>query len=734
MIDTQRPVRSNRVDERAAGAIAIVAGLLALASGAEPTGSTAIDVMLVVGSVAAVVWASASAPWWALAGAAGVAAVVALEPILVVIGAAGFVGGLVIGARRDDRAELRAVVAAIALNVLIRSELGGFLGLSAIVGVSIGLALFVIGLRARPAAVRRVGWIVAATVGGIAVLAVVAAGVSAMSVRSDLTSATKAARRAVDALNTGDYEQAATLFDEASQAFESVDEGLGGPLSRMSLLIPGIAQNMAAGTDLAAAAGRSTGEVATALGQVDVESLRVVGGAIDVEAVRAIEQPLSDVQDSLVELRSVIDEVRSPWLVGKLQDELTELDADFEDKEPRLQNAIDAVRLAPQLLGADGPRRYLVMFNSPAELRGITGFMGNYADVTIDNGRIDVTEFGRRRDLSRFVDENGATCRGCPQEFIDRYGPYSLAVGPNLDVLRYGWQNITMPAHFPYTAAAASVLYPQSGHAPIDGVIALDPYVLQALMKYTGPVEVSEFDVTVRPKDAAKFILEDQYLLGQAASNAIRIDALDTMGEQVIGSLLEGSLPVPSDLARDLGPLVAENRLLVWTTDPAERDLFGRIGLLGALPEIGDDGGFGFTVVNGGNSKIDVFLERESDVRIETGADGQRMLVADVALTNSAPASGLPPYVLGNSYGLPDGTSRMLVTMYGPSTLRSLLVDGEAVEYDVAPEAGWTGYSHTVDVGPGATVRFRVEFELGAPIDEVDEPVIWEQPLADREQ
>jgi hypothetical protein len=290
-----------------------------------------------------------------------------------------------------------------------------------------------------------------------------------------------------------------------------------------------------------------------------------------------------------------------------------------------------------------------------------------------------------------------------------------------------------MPAHFPYVAEAATVIYPQTGHDAIDGVIALDPYVLQALMTYTGPVEVPEFGVTVVPEDAAKFILEDQYLLAQEAGNDTRIDALDTLGEQVITSLLEGALPVPSELARDLGPLVAENRLLIWTRDPATRDLFDRIGVSGALPEMGDDGGFGYTVVNGGNNKIDVFLERESDVRLETGPDGQRLLVADVTLRNKAPADGLPRYVIGNLHRLPLGTSRMLVTMYGPATLRSLLVDGESAEYDVAPEAGWTGYSRTVDVAPGAMVTFHAEFELGPPSDDIDEPVIWEQPIADRD-
>lgn len=731
MTAESRVVRPNRVDERNAIGIAVAAGVVALFSGAEPTGATLIDWLLIVASVGAVVWASASAPWWAPAGAAGIAAVIAFQPVLIAIGAAAFIGGLLIGLRQRDEPELCAVVAAVALNVLIRSELDGFLGLTAIIGVGIGLLLFVVGLQRRPSAVRRRGRIVAAMVGGVAVLSLVAAGLSAMSVRSDMTQGNQQARRAVDLLNRGDYQEAVVLFADASQAFESVDRRLGGPLGKMALLVPGVAQNVSAGADLAAVATDATRDVAAALDQIDAETLRVVDGRIDIAAVRAVEQPLASVQDILADLRKTTDDVRSPWLLGRLQDELDELRADLDDKEPQLRNAIDAVALGPQLLGADQPRRYLVMFTSPAELRGITGFFGNYADVTIDDGRIDVTEFGRRSELSQFVAENGATCSACPQEFIDRYGPYSLAVGPDLEWLRYGWENSTMPAHFPYIAEAAAAVYPQSGKSSVDGIIAIDPYVVQALMKYTGPIDVPELGVTVLPDDAATFILEDQYVLA-AQDNETRVDALDTLGRQVIEKVLAGALPVPSDLARDLGPLVAEKRLLAWTTDEAEQDLFDRIGMLGALPALGDDGGFGFTAVNGGNSKIDVFLERDTDVRIETGADGQRLLVADVTLTNNSPADGLPRNVIGNWRGLPEGTSRLLVTMYGPPDLRTLLVDGQPVEYDVAPEAGWTGYSRVVDIGAGRSVEFHLEFELGPRSDDVDAPVLWEQPLADR--
>jgi hypothetical protein len=736
MTQAERFVRRNRVDERNAAAIGALAGIAAVFSGAQPTGSTFVDWLLVALSVGAVVWASASAPWWAPAGAAGIAAVVALQPVLTVIGAVAFVVGLVIGVRRRDQAELRAVVAAVAMNVFIRSELDGFFGLSAIVGVTIGVALFVVGVRRRPSAIRRVGWIASAAVAGVAVLALLAAGLSALSARSDLTRGNQQARQAIDALDDGSYQDAAALFGDASNAFANADRRLGGPLGWIALLVPGVAQNVRAGADLSAAASVATSNIAPALRQVDPQSWRVVDGAIDIEAIRAVEQPLADVQASLTSLRQVTDDVQSPWLLGRVQTELDELSEEFDANEPRLANAVDAVRLAPQLLGADGQRRYLILFTTPVELRGIAGFIGNYADITVDDGNIEVTEFGRRSDLGAYLAENPGNCDACPPEMLDRYGSFGLTNGPDGGVLPNVWQNLPMPAHFPYTAEAAQVLYPQSGGEPIDGVIALDPYVVAALMEYTGPIEVPELGVTVTPDNAAEFILRDQYLLADVGDggldNESRIDALETLGQGVVEALLTGALPEPSELAGDLGPLVAEHRLMVWTDDPDEQQLLDNVGMLGALPELGPDGGFSVIVANGGQSKIDAFLERTTDVRIETAADGSRELVADVTLRNGAPASGLPRYVIGNGYGLPDGSSRLIVNFFGPDTLTSLTIDGQVLSNVAKPEAGWTGYRTDVVLAAGESAAYEARFGLDPvePGESSGEPVEWIQPLA----
>ena len=157
MMHFERESRGSAVKESTVLAIGVGAGVLAGFAGAQPTGQVGFDWFLVAVSVAVAVWAAASAPWWAPTAAAGVAMITALNPFVVGVAAIGFLLGCYLGVRGRDRSWNRALIAALAMNALCRSELAPFFGLSAIVGVSCGLLLFVIGLSRRPQRVRQRG-------------------------------------------------------------------------------------------------------------------------------------------------------------------------------------------------------------------------------------------------------------------------------------------------------------------------------------------------------------------------------------------------------------------------------------------------------------------------------------------------------------------------------------------------------------------------------------------------
>jgi len=260
----------------------------------------------------------------------------------------------------------------------------------------------------------------------------------------------------------------------------------------------------------------------------------------------------------------------------------------------------------------------------------------------------------------------------------------------------------------------------------VNGVIAMDAYVVQALLAYTGPIELSQFDVQLTSENAADYILREQYELG-ADDNLQRIDALEEAAELTTNALLSGSLPEPTQLARDLGPLAAERRLLMWAADPEQRDLLRRVGLLGEIPPLDGGDGWSVAVTNASGNKIENYLERAFSYSAQTDDEGMTTGTLRIELTNTAPNTGLPNYVIGNALGLPTGTSRLYLSAYSALGLTGATLDGVATGMEVETEAGWNVYSRFVDIPPGGTVLLEVH--LRGAVADPERIVTWTQPL-----
>ena len=81
---------------------------------------------------------------------------------------------------------------------------------------------------------------------------------------------------------------------------------------------------------------------------------------------------------------------------------------------------------------------------------------------------------------------------------------------------------------------------------------------------------------------------------------------------------MAGSLPEPTQLARDLGPLVADRRLLMWAAAEDEQSLLRGAGMLGEIPPLDGGDGWSVAVTNASASKIDTYLQRRVGYASET--------------------------------------------------------------------------------------------------------------------
>ena len=146
----------------------------------------------------------------------------------------------------------------------------------------------------------------------------------------------------------------------------------------------------------------------------------------------------------------------------------------------QVDRASTAADYLPALLGAAGPRTYLLLFPNPYELRPSGGLFGTLAAVTIDRGSpagIAVVGYEAINALQR-----------------ERFPvPPALArrmsfAGDSLDIGDAGWD-----PDFPASAALCERIYRSATGLQVDGTIAIDPYAISALLAVTGPLDVAPY-------------------------------------------------------------------------------------------------------------------------------------------------------------------------------------------------------------------------------------------------
>lgn len=698
--------RRGPVERPVVWAIAAAAALGAGAAGAQPTATPVVDPLLAGAFAAVLTFAGSRSRRWPVLVPVALAVVAARGWVLVLAMIAA--AAAIVAARSRSRSRIwGAIVVAVTVQALLRLPDLGFHGATALL-VAVGtLPLLVSGYRtARRRERRRLrrGALVVAGAAGV-----IGVGYAALvaTCLGDLDDGASAARDGLRATRTGDTAAAARSFEVAGRAFDEADARLNGWWARPARLVPVLSQHARA-VSSAAEQGRSLADVAgAAVEAADYEQLRSEAGRFDVDRIRSTERPLRETADAISTARDRIGSDESPWLVAPLADELDDLLAELEDAGAEADLALEAVEVAPELLGADGPRRYLVVFVTPVELRGSGGFIGSFAELEVTDGALRLARTGSSTELIA-PDRDTVVLEGV-DEYEERYGAF--AAGSD-------FRDLTFSPHFPLDGDVIRQAYPQLGGRPVDGVISIDPIALAALLELTGPIEAPLFGQTLTADTAADFLLRDNYSLfpDPDAQN----DALSELVELTFEELTTGDLPGPRALADVLGPATRAGRIRLWSPIDAEQQLFARLGATGAFPEPRPDRDFlAVASQNSGNNKLDLYQRREIDYQVSVADSGELRGTVRVTVHNDVPlGAGLPDYVVGNSQGDPPGTNRMLLTVYTPHLLDGATIDGEPASVGSQREAGYRAYTATLVVPPGGSVALEMSLDGALDVDD----------------
>lgn len=688
-----------------AGAAALGA-LGAVAAGPSPTGGAAVDAVLVAGGAAATVVAFANARRTTWLVGAGIAALNVGDPVGVLCAAAAVLAAFGAGISPGPRRRIvGGVVGAVTVVALAHQAELAFQGASAALAAAAVAPAVGSALRGARSATRRR---VRRAVVGLATASIVAVAgfaAAAAGTRSDLEQARDAAERGFDALSEGEQDEAVASFDEAARAFRSAELALRAPWAAPVRLVPVAAQHAKA-VDAVAVSGVDVAHAAsTAARSARYDDLRARGGQVDLALLTSMRDPVAGAHAALTEAAARLEAAESPWLVPAVGDPLRDVRDEVVDAVPDAELAVDALTLAPALLGGAGERRYLVLFGNTAESRFLGGFVGGYGILDASDGGIELEVIGRVDDLDTPTGSVGAL--PWDTSLRDRYARWE----PD----RY-LQNATVTPDFPADAALARMLAPAYGLGEVDGVLYVDPEGLAALLELTGPVEVPALGERVSASTVADLLLRDQYARFETKDE--RGDVLTEVARATFEALTQRELPGPRKLSAVLDPAVDGGHLLFNATEPGEQALFDRMGAAGSMPVRGAADLLSVRTANNGPNKLDAYLRRSATYEVTIDpTNGTATADLTVTLTNDAPA-GLGDYVAGNRRlraGDPDappaGSNLTYLSVFTSLEVVSVLVDGTPAVAESHSEFGWRTWSLPVVVPRGGSVEIRFALE-----------------------
>lgn len=673
--------------------VASAGAVVAVFVDASPTGVEVADAAYRALYVLAVGLACAYARRWTWPIVAGVAMVAGPQLPWAV---AGGVALAVAAASQLDRRRRQPVGALVgvlsALALLHLPELIAF-GVPSLIAALAPLPAFVSALSKLRTRVRKPALVAAGAVAGVAAVVLVAFGVGVLLLRSDANAGVRQARAGLDALRAGDQEVAAGSFADAADSFADANGIATAWWMAPGKVVPVLAQHLDVARILTEEGGELAEVSARTAPAVSLDDLTTGDGSFRLERIAEIRPLAADVVVALDAGASRLDGVSDDWLTGPMVNAVQSLEDEITSSRPDADLAVEALDLAPGLLGAEGAKRYVVLFGNPAEAREMGGFVASAGVLTADAGRLVFESLptpGQMRpalegvELSVELPPGYANAR--PGTFVENWSG-----SPDIQTV----------------ASVVSELAPAVIGAPADGVLYLDPYVLAALLELTGPVTVEEPRRELTSENVVDFLLRDQYQSPDFEPGGERKERLGDAGEIAFDRLVSGSLPRPRVLSNVLSPLVQARRLQFTTTDPAAHELLRTVGL---RPDIDVGDSETILVANGMRraGKLDAYLERDIRYEATVAEDGRLDATVTVRLSNRAPRTGLVDYQLSVPNPAEDLDRTTNVTnldVFSAFPGAEVTIDGVEAGYNQTPGYGLEQYAIPVEVPAGATVE-----------------------------
>ena len=437
---------------------------------------------------------------------------------------------------------------------------------------------------------------------------------------------------AESALKNRDVKRAERLLQRAHAQFAKMHSDLDalGPLLPISKVIPLVrtqvraAQTMASVGEELSTAGIDVARTSDGLLHPAHPHLPLAQAVGDLKNVNAAAQHAVGVLDDAARRMSKLDGYR---LLGPLASARDQLESRLGKAQTRGHELANGLTVLLDVVGANGPRRYLVLTQNPDEVRPTGGYIGTYGLIVADGGHVKLTEYGPSGAWSAAHPKAQIPAAKAP--FVFEY-----ATPPQPQTL----SNVNTGPEWASAAQLAAKLWAMGGEKPVDGVISMEPQVIAAMVKVYGSVRVPAYGETVTAANVQSRI--DYYAHGEASrgkTDVQRKDFIAELAHAVLQRTLSATGSEWMSAATALQSTFAAREGMAWSAHASVQKAVVGLSWAGSLPSVGGDfyadDEFEFAAKNGSA------IRRTFDHRVTLRPDGSGISATAMTLTDTQPAA-----------------------------------------------------------------------------------------------
>ena len=472
-----------------------------------------------------------------------------------------------------------------------------------------------------------------------------------------------------DILNKN-FQDSEARFSDAYDRFDEISKNLnslGGVLVDASRYLPYVSK-LSSGAALAEA-GKDVSRIGVLSGQI-MQTMDTVKNPLnqtadtDTQSVSLLKvfqdtnKNAQEIQTLLVDAQNNIDKVNVDDIPQAQRAQFVDLKNQLPAVNTFLTGFLANSQIFTDVLGGNGPRKYLFLFQNNQEMRATGGFIGSYGVMDIFNGRIN-------------------------KFFIDGiYNPdgqlHEKVVPPvPIQKISAAWSlhDSNWFPDFPTSAEKAMWFYEKTGGPTVDGVITMTPTVMQKLLEVTGPIDMPDYGVTID---------KDNFMQQVQQEVEVDFDKEQNQPKKILADLAPKILDKIfndrnfSDIAKTMNILngsLDEKQILIYSKN---YDIEKELSALGWSGEILNTQKDYLSVINTNINgfKTDGVIDEKIEHSAEIQPDGS---VVDTVTVTRHHNGGNTPYDFYNK------VNADYMRVYVPQGSQLLSAQGQTREFDAPP-------------------------------------------------